>query len=191
MTRIGILGDIGSGKTYVANKLGFPVFNADKEVDKIYKKNKRIFIKFKKKLPKYFSKFPIKKKEVLKAILDNEQNLKKITKIIHAEVRNKMHHFLKKNSNKKFVVLDIPLLLENKINRKSDILIFVQSKNKDIQKKLKKRKNFNYGLFKKFKNLQLPLDYKKRKSNFIIKNNFSSKSVNIKINNILKKLKYE
>ena len=183
MIRIGILGDIGSGKTYVANNLGFPVFNADKEVEIIYKKNKRIFIKLKKRLPKYFSKFPIKKKEVLKAILDNEQNLKKITKIIHAEVRNKMHHFLKKNINKKFVVLDIPLLLENRINRKNDILIFVQSKKKDILKKLKKRKNF--------KNLQLPLDYKKKKSNFIIKNNFSSKSVNIEINNILKKLKYE
>ena len=189
MIRIGILGDIGSGKTYVANNLGFPVFNADKEVEIIYKKNKRIFIKLKKRLPKYFSKFPIKKKEVLKAILDNEQNLKKITKIIHAEVRNKMHHFLKKNSNKKFVVLDIPLLLENRINRKNDILIFVQSKKKDILKKLKKRKNFNYDLFRKFKNLQLPLDYKKKKSNFIIKNNFSSKSVNIEINNILKKLK--
>ena len=189
MIRIGILGDIGSGKTYIANNLGFPVFNADKEVEKIYKKNKRIFIKLKKRLPKYFSKFPIKKTEVLKAILDNEQNLKKITKIIHAEVRNKMYHFLKKNSNKKFVVLDIPLLLENKINHKNDILIFVQSKKKDILKKLKKRKNFNYDLYKKFKNLQLPLDHKKKKSNFIIKNNFSGKSVNIGINNFLKKLK--
>jgi len=188
MIRIGILGGIGSGKTYVANNLGFPVFNADKEVEKIYKGNKRIFIKFKKKLPKYFSKFPIKKKEVLKAILDNEQNLKKITKIIHAEVRNKMHHFLKKNSNKKFVVLDIPLLLENKINRKSDILIFVQSKNKDILKKLKKRKNFNYDLFKKFKNLQLPLDYKKKKSNFIIKNNFTNRFIKKQIKYILKQI---
>ena len=128
---------------------------------------------------------------MLKAILDNEQNLKKITKIIHAEVRIKMYDFLKKNNNKKFVVLDIPLLLENKINHKNDILIFVQSKKKDILKKLKKRKNFNYDLFKKFKKLQLPLDFKKKKSNFIIKNNFSSKSVNIEINNILKKLKYE
>ena len=172
MIRIGILGDIGSGKTYVANNLGFPVFNADKEVEIIYKKNKRIFIKLKKRLPKYFSKFPIKKKEVLKAILDNEQNLKKITKIIHAEARNKMHHFLKKNSNKKFVVLDIPLLLENKINHKNDILIFVQSKKKDILKKLKKRKNFNYDLYKKFKNLQLPLDHKKKNQILLLRTIF-------------------
>ena len=191
MKIIGILGDIGSGKTYVASNLGFPVFNADKEVEKIYKKDKKIFTKLKKKLPRYFSKFPIEKNEVLKAILDNESNLKKITKIIHEEVRNKMNNFLKKNSNKKFVVLDIPLLLENKINHKNDILIFVQSKKKDILKKLKKRKNFNYNLFKKFKSLQLPLDFKKKNSNFIIKNNFSRKFVNIEINNILKKLKNE
>ncbi len=191
MIRIGILGDIGSGKSYIASKFGFPVFNADEEVSKIYKKDKKTFIKLKKKLPKYFNKFPIKKKEVSKAILDNGKNLKNITKIIHLEVRNRMNFFLKKNKDKRFVILDIPLLLENKINNKNDILIFVQSRKKDIYKKLKKRKNFDYHLFKKFKNLQLSLDYKKKKSNFIIKNNFSSKSVNIKIKNILKKLENE
>ena len=93
MIRIGILGDIGSGKTYVANNLGFPVFNADKEVEIIYKKNKRIFIKLKKNYQNILASSQLRKTEVLKAILDNEQNLKKITKIIHAEVRNKMHHF--------------------------------------------------------------------------------------------------
>ena len=163
MIRIGILGDIGSGKSYIASKFGFPVFNADEEVSKIYKKDKKTFIRLKKKLPKYFNKFPIKKKEVSKAILDNGKNLKNITKIIHSEVRNRMNFFLKKNKDKRFVILDIPLLLENKINNKNDILIFVQSRKKDIYKKLKKRKNFDYHLFKKFKNLQLSLDYKKKK----------------------------
>ena len=37
MTRIGILGDIGSGKSYVAKLFGYPVFNADVEVSKLYK----------------------------------------------------------------------------------------------------------------------------------------------------------
>ena len=45
MIRIGILGDIGSGKSYVANNFGYPVFNADYEVSKLYKKNKKIFLK--------------------------------------------------------------------------------------------------------------------------------------------------
>ena len=43
MIRIGIIGDIGSGKSYVANKLGYPVFDADHEVALLYKKNKKIF----------------------------------------------------------------------------------------------------------------------------------------------------
>ena len=43
MIRIGILGDIGSGKTYVAKKFGYPIFNADEEVAKLYRKDKKIF----------------------------------------------------------------------------------------------------------------------------------------------------
>ena len=44
MIRIGILGDIGSGKSYVAKKFGYPVFNADEEVGKLYKKDKKILL---------------------------------------------------------------------------------------------------------------------------------------------------
>ena len=48
MIKIGILGDIGSGKSYVARSFGYPVFDADKEVSKLYKTNKKIFKKLKK-----------------------------------------------------------------------------------------------------------------------------------------------
>ena len=188
MIRIGILGDIGSGKSYVAKIFRYPVFNADIEVSKLYQKDKKLFIKLNKILPKYFYKFPISKAEVSKAILANKNNLKKIVKIVHVEVRKKMNIFLKKNRFKKIIVLDIPLLLENKINKKNDILIFVKAKKSEILKRLKKRKNFNLNLFYKFKKLQLPLDYKKRKSKFIIKNDFTNKSVKKEINKILKKI---
>ena len=60
-----------------------------------------------------------------------------------------MSVFLKKNSHRKIVILDIPLLLENKINNKNFILIYVQSKKSEILKRLKKRKNFNQKLFHK------------------------------------------
>jgi dephospho-CoA kinase len=188
MIRIGILGDIGSGKSYVAKNFGYPVFNADIEVGKLYKKDKKIFNKLKKILPKHICSFPIKKNEISNAILANKFNLKKIVKIIHLEIRKKMNLFLIKNRNKKIVILDIPLLLENKINKKNDVLVFVKSKKSDILQKLKKRKNFNLKLLKKFKNIQLPLDYKKKKSQFIVKNNFTKKSVKIGIKKIIKEI---
>ena len=188
MIKIGILGGIGSGKSYVAKNFGHPVFDADQEVSKLYKKDRKIFNKLKKKLSKYIYSFPINKHEISQAVLANKSNLKKIVKIVHFEVRKKMSIFLKRNKNKKIVILDIPLLLENKINNKTDVLVFVESKKTDIQKRLKKRNNFNQKLYNKFKEIQLPLDYKRKKSRFIIKNNFTNKSVKKAIKNILKEI---
>ena len=188
MIKIGILGDIGSGKSYVAKCFGYPVFNADAEVGRLYKKERRIFYKLKKALPKYIYSFPINKNEISKAILVNNLNLRKIVKIVHLEIRKKMNIFLNENKKKNIVILDIPLLLENKINKKKDILIFVESKKSEILKRLKKRKNFNPKLLSKFKNIQLPLDYKKKKSNFIIKNNFMKVSVKRDIRKITREI---
>ena len=186
MIRLGILGDIGSGKSYVAKKFGYPVFNADQEVARIYRKNLKCFKKLKKTLPNYITSFPIKKNQISRSIIDNKKNLKKIIKIIHPEVRSSMNLFLKKNKNKKFIDLDIHLLLESKINKKNDILIFIQANKKEIFKRLKKRKNFSKKIYKKLKKIQLPLEVKKRKAKFILRNNFTSKSVKediIKIKN--------
>ena len=185
MIRIGILGDIGSGKSYVAKNFGYPVFNADVEVGNLYKKDRKTFNKLKKILPKYIYSFPVNKNEISNAILANKFNLKKIIKIVHSEIRKKINSFLRKNKKKNIVILDIPLLLENKINRKNDILVFVQSKKLDILKRLKKRKNYNPNLLSKFKKIQLSLDYKKKKSQFVIKNNFTKKSVKAGIKKII------
>ena len=188
MIRIGILGEIGSGKSYVASNFGYPVFNADYEVSKLYKKNKKIFKILKKKLPKYISSFPINKNEVTKAILSNNVNLKKIISVVHLEIRKALKLFLIKNRNKKIVILDVPLLLENKINTNKDVLVFVEAKKIEIEKRLKKRVNFNRKLINKFKKIQFSSTYKRRKSHFIIKNNFKKKSLNSSIKRILNKI---
>ena len=172
MIKIAILGDIGSGKSFIAKLFGFPVFNADNEVKKIYNENRNCYKKLKSAIPKHILSFPINKKEVIKSILSNQKNLKKIIKIVHPMVRVKMNKFIDKNKKKKIVVFDIPLLLENKIEKNANILIFVDAKKKEIVKNLKKRKNYNAKIIKILKKFQLPLKYKKKKSNFVIKNNF-------------------
>jgi len=149
MIRIAVLGDICSGKSHVAKLFGYPVFNADAEVAKLYRKNRKCYSKLKKILPNYITSFPVKKNELLKAITANQQNLKKIAKIVHPEVRNRMNNFIKKNRNKKFVILDIPLFIENKLNKKNDILIFVDAKKKEINKRLKKKTSYKFKNFRK------------------------------------------
>ena len=93
---IGILGDIGSGKSFVAKQFRYPVFNADKEVNKIYKKNRSCFKKLRNKLPEYIKSYPINKVELTKAILAKKHNLKKIVSVVHPLVRNEMFFFFKK-----------------------------------------------------------------------------------------------
>ena len=181
MIRIAVVGDIGSGKSYVARQFGYPVFDADVEVNKLYRKNKKCYIKLKKALPNYINSFPIKKTKLSSAIMSDKNNLKKIIKIIHPEVRKRMKNFVRKNKNKKIVILDIPLLMENKINKKGDIIIFVDAKKKVIEKRLKRRGNFNPKIVKKLKKFQLSLEIKKKKSHYIIKNNFKKKSI---VNNV-------
>jgi len=173
MIIIGILGDIGSGKSYVAKRFGYPVFNADQEVKKIYEKNKKCFKMLKKHFPNYKLSFPIRKKQISMIIEKNINNIKKVNKAVHPEVNKNLRKFIKKNNKKKIIILDIPLLLEGKVNTRVDILVFIKSKKRDIQKHLKKRPNFKIKFYKKLKKLQLPLEFKKKNSHFVIKNDFN------------------
>ena len=183
MIKIGILGDIGSGKSVVAKQFRYPIFNADGEVTKIYKTEKSCYLKLKKKLPKYINSYPVKKKELGRAILKNNNNLKKIVNIVHPLVRKRMNNFLKKNYKSKMVVLDIPLLIENKMYDKNFVLIFIEAKKSHINKKLKERPNYNKVLINNFRKLQTSIKIKKKLSHYVIKNNFNLLSLknNVKL----------
>ena len=188
MRRIALVGDIGSGKTFISNLFRYPVFNADLVVSNLYKKDKFLFRKIKKRFPDKVINFPLKKEELLKIIFQNKKNLNTLGKIIHPIVRKKMKDFFKTNKKKKFVVLDVPLFLENRLNTKKDIIIFVEADKKRIKQKLNKRKNINLKLINILKRNQIPLKSKKRKATFVIKNNFVSKTAKENVKLILKKI---
>tara|TARA_B100000131_G_scaffold78357_1_gene74990 strand:- start:56 stop:643 length:588 start_codon:yes stop_codon:yes gene_type:complete len=188
LIKIGILGDIGSGKSFIAKQFGYPVFNADKEVSDIYKNDKSCYKKIKKKFPKFINSKILKKNEIGSVIKANKKNLKKISDIVHPIVKIRMHAFFKKNYRKKMVVLDIPLLVENKLFDKSFYLIFVQSNKNEINKRLKKRPFYNKSIMNSLRKSQRSLAYKKKISNFVIKNNFKLLSLKKSIKIIKKKI---
>ena len=188
MRRIALVGDIGSGKTFFSKLFRYPVFNADLEVSNLYRKDKSLFRKIKKKFPNKISNFPLKKEEVLKIIFQKQKNLNILGKIIHPIVRKKMKNFFKVNKKKKFVVLDVPLFLENKLNTKKDIIVFINADKKKINQKLNKRKNINLKLINILRKNQLPSRLKKKKSTYIIKNNFVRNTAQKHVKLILKKL---
>jgi len=184
MIRIGLIGEIAAGKTFVGKCFGFPVFNADLEVKKIYKTNRKCFKKLNKKFPKNIKKFPIIKNELKKIV--NKKNIKIISKIVHPYVRVQLKKFLKKNKSKKYVVLDIPLLIENKLNNKSDILIYIKTPKKLILKRIKNRASYNKKILNILKKKQTNMKKKLKLANFIIYNNLNKKNVLNQIKQIKK-----
>tara|TARA_Y100000816_G_C26011182_1_gene528714 strand:- start:423 stop:998 length:576 start_codon:yes stop_codon:yes gene_type:complete len=188
MIIIAILGDIGSGKSFASKLFGHPVFNADEIVKRIYLKDKKCFYDLKKKFPVYIKSFPINKTELLKLILSNKNNLSKINKIVHPIVRKKLNIFLNKNKKKRLVILDIPLILENRIMIKKCIFVYIHSEKKIKYKRLIKRPGYNSKLFKIIKKSQLPLLYKRKMSKYIIKNNYKKNTVKEQIELIKKEI---
>ena len=174
MIKISLVGDIGSGKTFVSKLFKAPCFFADIEVKRLYRSNRQCFTKLKKKFPQFIKTFPVKKNELSNTIRDKFSNLKSIGFIVHPFIRKKLNIFLKKNKKKKIVVLDIPLYLENKMYKSNDVIIFLKTKKKDVDKKLKKRKNFNQKLINILRKSQLTLKQKKNKSNYVLVNNYNS-----------------
>ena len=191
MIRVGVMGGIGSGKSFIAKLFNCPVFNADKEVNRVYKNDKNCFVKLKKKLPNFINSFPVKKKQLINAIKEDKKNLAIISSIVHPIVRKRMKVFLAKNKKNKMVVLDIPLLIENKLNKKDDVLLFVKSKKKEVLKRLKKRANFDVKVLKSLKENQIILLKKRKLANYIVDNNFTKIIMKKKVNFLKKKILYE
>ena len=188
MIRIGVLGTIGSGKSFISKLFRCPIFDADKEVASIYRTDKRCFNLLKEKLPKFVKTFPVKKTELINSIKADEKNLKKISLIVHPLVRQKMRDFLTKNKYQKIVILDIPLLIENKLNKKGDVLIFIKSSKNKIIKRLRKRVNFNEKVFRKLKENQVLISKKKKFADYVVDNNYSIKIMKKKINLLKSKI---
>ena len=188
MIKISLVGDIGSGKTFVSKLFRAPCFFADIEVKRLYRRNRQCFIKLKKKFPQFIKTFPIKKNELSNTIKNKSSNLKSIGFIVHPFIRKKLNTFLKKNRGKKIVVLDIPLYLENKMYKRDDIIIFLKTKKKDVDLRLKKRKNFNQKLLNILRKSQLTLVQKKNKSNYVLVNNYNSAIMKRKVKILKEKI---
>ena len=172
MIKIGITGSIASGKTtagkIVSKKRG-PFFSADIVVKSLYKKlkfRKLVAKKLAFKLDKNF------KESIKRKILLKKQNLKVLEKIVHPQVRKEMFAFIKKNQKKKFLFLEIPLLIESKLMKNFDLIIFIKSKKK-IRLKRYLSKGGDIKLFSFLNNQQLKESKKINFADYIIVNNKS------------------
>jgi len=190
MVRVGIIGSVGSGKSFVANifkELNFNIFSADNEVNNIYKKNKSV----NKKISRFFKlklyKGRIDKQELRNALKKNPKKFSFLNKIIHPIVRKKLVLFLSKFKKNRLVVLDIPLLVENKMFNFVDIFILIKTRSNSFNTRIKKRKNLDKHFLNILKKQQRSEKIKEGYADFVIYNSSKNK-VKLQVKNILDKI---
>ena len=182
--KIAVTGLMSSGKSTAAkflSKKKYPIYSADSEVAKLYKKKS-----FKKLLVKSFHLNNHKnlKKKIKKLIFDNKLNVKKLERITHPEVRQAMKKFFIQHKFKKFLICEVPLLVESKINKYFDIIIFIGA-SKSVRLKRHLKKGGSKRIFNILDKRQLSYKNKAKYCDFIIVNNYSLKILKKKILNII------
>ncbi|PPR34450.1 MAG: Dephospho-CoA kinase [Alphaproteobacteria bacterium MarineAlpha6_Bin3] len=176
MILVGITGTIGSGKSFALNffrSQKIKVFSADDEVKKILKL-KTIKEKIHKIFPESFSKTKLNKNILASIVFNDKKKLKKLESIIHPTVIKKRNSFVKKNKNKKIVMMEIPIIFEKK-SAKNYNYIILMTVSKVIQKqRVMRRKNMTPELLKKILSNQISSE-KKKYVDFVINNNKEKK----------------
>ena len=192
---IAITGGMGSGKSTFSNevkKRKLKILDSDMQVDTLYKKPKKSFLNYLKKigLGDAIKNNKINKKQIGNIIFSNKKIKTSLEKYIFKQVRKKRAEFIKKEIKKKtkVVFLDIPLLFENNLNKDFDMVISIISKKKERLKRLKKTKKITKSYFDKITAMQTTDVERKKNSDIIIFNNTTMKSYIIKINNVLNKI---
>ena len=187
MIKIGITGSLASGKSTVAKLISrnrYPIFSADKTVKNLYKK--RIFIDKVKKKFNFKSKNNLKKK-VKNLIRKDKKALKQLELIIHPLVRREMRSFIRSKKNIKIKIFEIPLLIESKLTRYFDFVVFVGAK-KNIRLRRYVAKGGNKKIFTILEKRQKKPSKKIKVSDHVIYNNKSIKSLKKNIKKILKEI---
>jgi len=190
MVRVGILGSVGSGKSFIANifkELNFNIFSADNEVANIYKNNRIV----NKKIAKFFKlklyKSKINKQELRDCLKKKPNKFGFLNKVIHPIVRKKLVLFLSKFKKNRLVVLDVPLLVENKMFEFVDIFILIKTKSTFFKNRIKKRKNLDKQFLNILKKQQTSEKIKESYADFIIYNSSKNK-VKLHVKNIIDKI---
>jgi len=193
MIKIGVTGNIGSGKTTFTDlfKKNAFIFNADKEAKK-HLKNHSVL---QKKLVNVFGKsiltgINLDFKKLASISFKSEKNQKILNGIIWPEVSILITSALEdaKKENFKYFIVDAALLFEANFQHFFDYIILVTAEKEIRLKRAVDRKNIDLSQIKKRMALQLSDEQKISNSDFVINNNSDIKNLKKQFNKIFKKL---
>lgn len=191
---IGLTGSIATGKSTVSNmfkQLSIPVVDADVIARNVVEPHTETHSK----IVNVFGKDilhddrTLNRKKLGKLVFSNEEKRKQLNAIIHPAIRKEM--LLQRDnliaSGKKCVVLDIPLLFENKLMHFVDKVIVVYVDEEIQLKRLMDRDNYSVEEAKKRIQAQMPVSKKAKMADAIVDNSRTKEDSYNQLVTILKK----
>ena len=192
---VAITGGIGSGKTTISKYLkknNFAVHEADTAVSQLYIKPNNLFLSFLKKnvSKEVVTRNKIDKQKIAEIIFNDKKTKQKLENYIHKEVKKSRDSFVKKNlkNKKNLIFVDIPLLFENKLEKKFDKVLCIIAKKKIRRERVLKNKKFTKKILQKIFKFQVSDKERKLRSNIIIYNNDTKKDFIFSLEKALIKL---
>ena len=194
MIKIGVTGNIGSGKTTFTKffdiKKSF-IFNADKEAKKHLKKHSVL----QKKLVNVFGNEILTGnnldfRKLAHVSFENEKNQKILNGIIWPEVGVLIRSSLENAEKEKYqyFIVDAALLFEANFQHFFDYTILITSEKEIRLKRAIKRRNLDLSQIKKRMALQLSDKEKIKNVHFVITNNLDTQNLKKQFNKVFKKL---
>lgn len=118
MKVIGITGGIATGKSTCAamlNRMGFPVFDADREAKSLMCHDREIFLEIARLFPKAQENGSLNRRKIAEEIYRNLNKKTQLEAIIHPRIRQAEAAFIRlaHKASSRAIVLDIPLLYES------------------------------------------------------------------------------
>ena len=190
MIVVGLTGGIASGKSFVTkylHTLKFPVHESDGVITNLYNSYDKNFVNFlfKNGFKNSLLKRKINKETIREEIFNKKEKKTILEKYLHNEVRKKRNIFLKNNKKKEIVFLDIPLLFENKLETKCDIVCSTIAPLHIREKRALQRAGMKKKIFKQIIKNQVKDKERKEKSDYLINTTLTQTKTCLQVDNII------
>jgi dephospho-CoA kinase len=178
MKKIGITGQMGSGKTFIAMKfasLGVPILVMDQVVKQLQNTNESLIKKIKKRFPDSYTGNVMNKEYMVKKLFYDEtgKNLKDISEIIKPYLKEELDKFYEEFKDRKYVLVESALIYEYGLQDQFDEVIFVNADLKRRKQMAMSRDKITSGEYDRRMKTQLPDQFKIDNSKWIVYNDYT------------------
>jgi dephospho-CoA kinase len=192
---IGIMGGIGSGKSFVAGlfgEMGCLVIDSDRLVDEAYRDPQVLAT-----IRQWWgdSVFTpdggVDRARIASRVFANPEEKSRLEALIHPWVGRRRERIMQEaagNGAVKAYVWDVPLLVETGLHRDCDVLVWVEASREVRERRVREKRRWTEGELEKREKFQLPLDKKRILADYQVLNETDADDVRVQVAGVLSRV---